>query len=124
MRNTWSAKKTAKAKLSGFVADDSSPKNKKIVFDEDDEHQSDVDLDEGIENTEEQLESLEKDNSDDDDDAVEEVKGSMARESTQKTRDAERKVANVTTVKKKRTKKDTKKSNCRAVEITPGYPSP
>jgi hypothetical protein len=106
MRSTRSStKKAAKAKLSGFVAD-GEVQNKKIVFDEDDVHESDVDanndadVDNAVDNT--ALPAAESD----EDDAVEEVKGSTARESTQKVREVERQIAKETTSKKKRKKKE------------------
>jgi hypothetical protein len=103
MRSTRSAlKKATKAKLSGFAVSDSNPKNKKVVFDEHDEvTEEDLDVNDDVVRSDEAM----KEHIDDDDDAVEEVKGSAARESTHQLRKAERLVAKESASKKKRTKK-------------------
>ncbi|KAL3782867.1 hypothetical protein HJC23_008861 [Cyclotella cryptica] len=103
MRTTRNAvKKAAKAKLSGFAVSDNTPKNKKVVFEDNDEAvDDDFDVNGGLGKLDVDING---DNAEDDD-AVEEVKGSAARESTQKLREAERLVAKESTSKKKRTKK-------------------
>lgn len=107
-------KKAAKARLAGAIAS-KSPKNKKIVFGDDDDGGDSVDGEIQIQNNDNEEEEnddviAEDENgesgSDDDDDAVEEVKGSAARESTQKLRETERKRAKDTMSKKKHKKKD------------------
>lgn len=103
-------KKAVKARLSGAISTN-SPKNKKIVFGDD-----------GIQTQNNEIEAVENDDvsdkensnedendeseSGDDDDAVEEVKGSAARESTQRLRESERMTAKDSMSKKKRKKKD------------------
>jgi len=110
------AKRAAKARLSGGISSE-SPKNKKIVFGEDDDVDAPIDdiqhdkevevnvdgstVDAGVDTNND----VTTDKPDIDDDAVEEVKGSSARESTQRLRDEERKVAKESTVSKKRRKK-------------------
>lgn len=120
-KSSRQAKQAAKARLSGAISS-KSPKNKKIVFGDDDDA---VSFDDGMQtknsdsegehNTDDKSdeeggisedESDKSDDNSDGEDAVEEVKGSAARESTQKLRDAERKVAKETTLKKKRKKKN------------------
>ena len=112
------AKRAAKARLSGGISSE-SPKNKKIVFGEDDDVDAPIDdlqhdkedevnvnrstADEGVVDTNNN--DVTTDKPDIDDDTVEEVKGSSARESTQRLRDEERKVAKESTVSKKRRKK-------------------
>ena len=104
MRTTRSSsKKAVKAKLSGFaIVDEGDAKNQKIVFNEDadvtESHQ------EPTSTVEKSIETA-KTESDTEDDVVEEVKGSTAREFTQKIRDEERKMAKETIVKKRRAKK-------------------
>lgn len=112
MRSTRSsAKKAAKAKLSGFVAD-VEVKNKKIVFDENEDidgADSDAEADDAQPNAEDDSAGQPTAAIDsDEEDAVEEIRGSTAREATQKVRDAERESAKETTVKKKRKKKEAK----------------
>ena len=110
------AKRAAKARLSGGISSE-SPKNKKIVFGDDDDVDAPIDdiqhdkevevnvdgstVDAGVDTNND----VTTDKPDIDDDAVEEVKGSSARESTQRLRDEERKVAKESTVSKKRRKK-------------------
>lgn len=108
----------AKEKLSGSIRLSSSPKNKKIVFDEDSEiDDQDVTADEPEQAGGDTDDELGEDNNgrqhaeadgDDDDDAVEEVSGSAARESTKKLRKAERTIATDTQSRKKRKRKETK----------------
>ncbi|KAL3801011.1 hypothetical protein HJC23_002304 [Cyclotella cryptica] len=95
-------KKAAKAKLSGFAVSDNTPKNKKVVFKDHDEA---VDDDFDVNGDLGKLDVDINDESAEDDDAVEGVKGSAARESTQRLREAERLFAKESTSKKKRTKK-------------------
>jgi len=116
------ARKAAKARLSGAIPSN-SPKNKKIVFgddvrdddtaddevqmqnnDSEDERKKDGEAIDGGSSEEENVQS--DSDGDVDDNAVEEVKGSAARESTQRLREAERKVAKESLSKKKRKKKD------------------
>lgn len=101
MRNTrHSSKKAAKAKLSGFAVSDGQAKNKKILFDEttpnEEVHDDDDAAQESTANDQE---------TSDDESVVEEVKGSIARESTQKLRDEERQIAKLGVTSKKRPKK-------------------
>ncbi|KAL7476534.1 hypothetical protein ACHAW6_002391 [Cyclotella cf. meneghiniana] len=110
MRSTRSAKKAAKAKLSGFAVSNNTPKNKQVVFDEHDVvTEKDLDVNDDLVRSEEAM----NDRIDDDDDAVEEVKGSAARETTHKLRKAERLVAKESVSKKKRTKKTEISKNIR-----------
>mmetsp|Transcript_16733 Transcript_16733/g.28795 ORF Transcript_16733/g.28795 Transcript_16733/m.28795 type:complete len:308 (+) Transcript_16733:114-1037(+) len=120
--STRHAKKAAKARLSGAIPS-TSAKNKKIVFGDDDDDSDGVDSveneiqmknddledenDDGSNNDNDsgEVKNGESNSEDDDDDAVEEVKGSAARESTQRLRDAERETAKESTSKKKRKKK-------------------
>lgn len=105
------AKQAVKARLSGAISSN-SPKNKKIVFGDDEiETQNneseaigtnDDVSDEDFSNEDANDES----DSGDEDDAVEEVKGSVARESTQRLRASERETAKDSMSKKKRKKKD------------------
>ena len=109
-RSSAQSKAKAKAKLSGVISSE-EPQNKKIVFDDDgddDADGSDVDPSDDENGSDDDVQQSEHDGSDADydDDAVEEVKGTTARASTQRLRAAERKVAKESTVpKKKRTKK-------------------
>ena len=138
------AKKAAKAKLSGFaIPKDDTPKNNKIVFGDSDDNEDDYvsenegiegidaedDVDEGaVSDNDDDNSNCEENDDDDvdyDDDAVEEVKGSSARESTQKLRDAERKIAKETAtarLKKKRKKRtdDGKKADVKVQEESDG----
>ena len=111
-KSTRQAKTAAKAKLSGAIQATDVQKNKKIVFDDDDDV-SDADdsqhLEEGNDNLEEEgneSDDVQGDANESDDDNVEEVTGSAARESTKKLRDAERKMAKDSTVPKKKRKKN------------------
>lgn len=102
------AKRAAKAKLSG------APRNKKVVFGDDD----DISIEDEMLQMENNSVGGDGDNIDDNlnedvgsgdesgdsDDGVEEVTGSSARESTQRLREAERKVAKESMSKKKRRK--------------------
>lgn len=117
------AKKAAKARLSGAIPSASkSPKNKKVVFGDSDDDESIEDVIQMQQSTDGDEESQggsdfdaiedvtkedEKDEPDSahDDDAVEEIKGSAARQSTKRMREAERKIAKDTLSKKKRKKK-------------------
>lgn len=109
-RSSAQSKAKAKAKLSGVISSE-EPQNKKIVFDDDgddDADGSDVDPSDDENGSDDDVQQSEHDGSDADydDDAVEEVKGTTARASTQRLRAAERKVAKESIVpKKKRTKK-------------------
>ncbi|KAL7546071.1 hypothetical protein ACHAWF_009416 [Thalassiosira exigua] len=94
-------KKAAKARLSGAIPSDTAAKNKKIVFGDDESFESGS-ADEDRSN--EDRDGNEHSDNDDDDDSVEEVKGSAARESTQKLRAAERKMAKESVSKKRRKK--------------------
>eukprot|EP00584_Thalassiosira_punctigera_P018490 CAMPEP_0172553694 /NCGR_PEP_ID=MMETSP1067-20121228/51352_1 /TAXON_ID=265564 ORGANISM="Thalassiosira punctigera, Strain Tpunct2005C2" /NCGR_SAMPLE_ID=MMETSP1067 /ASSEMBLY_ACC=CAM_ASM_000444 /LENGTH=296 /DNA_ID=CAMNT_0013341913 /DNA_START=96 /DNA_END=986 /DNA_ORIENTATION=- len=112
------AKKAAKARLSGAISS-SLPKNKKIVFGDDDDDANavndkvqlqqnndseDKECDEGNVNAGGSEEENGESESVEDEDAVEEVKGSAARESTQRIRESERKVKH-SLAKNKRKKK-------------------
>lgn len=125
-KSTRQAKQAAKARLSGAIASKSNtPKNKKIVFgddngggdffddgvqtqnngDSEDEENVDNSAGEGGSDGEDKNDKSDSDH-DDDEDAVEEVKGGTARESTLKLREAERKTAKESVIKKKRKKKN------------------
>ena len=117
-KSTRQAKTAAKARLSGAIPTNSFDvqKNKKIVFDDDDdasnadeaqstgEENDNLEVeDDGEEGKEDEDEVNDVDESDDDN--VEEVTGSAARESTQQLRDAERKMAKEAATPKKKRKK-------------------
>lgn len=116
-KSTRQAKTAAKARLSGAIPTNSSDvqKNKKIVFDDDDdasnadeaqstgEENDNLEVDDGEEGKEDEYDVNDADESDDDN--VEEVTGSAARESTQQLRDAERKMAKEAATPKKKRKK-------------------
>mmetsp|Transcript_21975 Transcript_21975/g.47736 ORF Transcript_21975/g.47736 Transcript_21975/m.47736 type:complete len:300 (+) Transcript_21975:80-979(+) len=118
-KSTRQAKQAAKARLSGAIAT-KSPKNKKTVFGDDDVggdffedetrmQNGDSEDEENADNSADEDENEKSDIEDDEDeDAVEEVKGGTARESTQRLREAERKIAkeSVTTKKKRKKKND------------------
>ncbi len=120
-RSTRQAARAAnKARLSGRIICD-PPKNKKIAFgDEDDYHVGDVNEQaqaQGNENSEQShpIDTTDEsgtknkdsnENINDEDDAVEEVTGSAARASMQKSRDVERKISKESASKKKRKKKN------------------
>ena len=111
-KSTRQAKTAAKAKLSGAIQSSDVQKNKKIVFDDDvsdaDDSQHDGEENENLEeeSNDSDSESVQEDAGESDDDNVEEVTGSATRESTQKLRDAERKMAKDSTVPKKKRKKN------------------
>jgi hypothetical protein len=111
-KSTRQAKTAAKAKLSGAIQSSDVQKNKKIVFDDDvsdaDDSQHDGEENENLEEESNgnDIDGVQEDAGESDDDYVEEVTGSAARESTQKLRDAERKMAKDSTVPKKKRKKN------------------
>jgi len=113
-KSTRQAKAAAKARLSGAIQSSDAQKNKKIVFDDDaseaDDSQSAGEENDNLEEEEEEEEGnasddVQGDADESDDENVEEVTGSAARESTQKLRDAERKMAKDSTAPKKKRKK-------------------
>lgn len=102
-------KKTAKAKLSGFVSSsDQEVHNQKIVFNDNDDIEDDV-----HNNEQDAIDTNNNPNqepSDESEDEVEEVKGNIARESTLRVRNAER-IQRDTGVKKRRKKKEVQIDN-------------
>ena len=106
-KSTRQAKTAAKARLSGAIPSSDVQKNKKIVFDDDSEAEKSQNGGEQSDNVEEdEIESNDdQDDADEsDDDNVEEVSGSAARQSTQKLRDAERKMARDAAASKRKRK--------------------
>ena len=110
-KSTRQAKTAAKAKLSGAIQASDVPKNKKIVFDDNDVSDADDSqhVEEGGDDLEQEVnesDDAQEDADQSDDENVEEVTGSAARESTKKLRDAERKMAKDSAVPKKKRKKN------------------
>jgi hypothetical protein len=103
------ANTAAKARLSGAIQSSNAQKNKKIVFDDDAPEADGQSAGEESDNLEEEgnaNDDIQAVADDSDDENVEEVTGRSARESTQKLRDVERKMAKDSTAQKKKRKKN------------------